>query len=459
MYFRQFLRPDLGCASYLLGSAATGTAVVVDPQWDITGYLVAAEERGLRITHIIETHNHADHVSGHGKLAAATGATIVIHEGAAPDYAHQAVRDGDTLRLGEIEIQVLHTPGHRPEHISLTVTDTTVGAGPQLVLTGDALFVGAVGRPDLAVVPAEGARALFHSLHDKLLRLPDSADLYPAHVAGSLCGKAMRPERHSTIGYERRHNDALQTNSEAAFVADVTSDLPPQPPHFQQIVARNRGALLTADPVVPMLTPAAAAQCIAEGAQVLDSRDIALFGEAHIPGAINVSLAGGGFPTRAAWVLDDAQPIVLVAADADGQAEALGALFAVGLDHIAGVLEGGMRAWAAAGQPVEQLPQMPVAALQAALATDHAPFVLDVRDADEWAGGHLAGAHHLPYQQVARRRAEVPQDRPVVVMCGAGYRASIAASLLQRAGWPDVANVIGGIEAWEAAGLPLVREA
>jgi rhodanese-related sulfurtransferase/glyoxylase-like metal-dependent hydrolase (beta-lactamase superfamily II) len=459
MYFRQFVRKDLGCASYLIGSAATGEAAVVDPQWDITPYLQAAADAGLRLVSCIETLNHADHVSGHGKLAAQTGAAIYVYREAGVAYDHRPLADDAVIRLGEVEIRALHTPGHRPEHISLVVTDTARGSEPVLVLTGDALFVGAVGRPDLAVEPGAGARALFHSLHDRLLRLPDSVELYPGHVAGSLCGKAMRPEPMSTIGAERRTNAVLQVADERVFVAETTQDLPPQPPHLQQIVARNRGPLLTADPPVPQLTPDDVVRHLRAGAQVLDTRAPATFGSGHIPTALNVSLHGDAFPTRAAWVLDDRRPYLLVLDHAGEESEAVNALLAVGLDRLAGVLEGGMAAWRAAGRPVETVPQIAVQALRDALRGAVPPLVLDVRDAEEWADGHIAGAVHLPFQQLTARLAEVPRGRAVATVCEGGIRSSIAASVLQRAGYGPVQNVDGGMDAWRAAGLPLANGA
>ena len=456
MYFQQFVREDLGCASYLIGSTETGEGIVVDPQWDVAIYLDAARRNGLQISHIIETHTHADHVSGHGKLAAATGAPIYIHADAAPEYPHHPLRDGDILQLGEVAIQVLHTPGHRPEHISLAVADRSRSAEPDLVLTGDALFVGAVGRPDLAVEPGQGARDLFHSLHRKLLALPDGADLYPAHVAGSLCGRGMSSQPSSTIGAERRFNPALQMDDEATFIADVTGNLPPQPPHFQRIVARNHGPLLTADPLVPALTPDAVRRLLDEGTQVLDTRAPETFAAGHIPGAINVDLYGGSFPTHAARAIHGDAPVVVVLTRPEDRAPALNGLLAVGLDDIAGVLAGGLDAWAAAGQPVAILPLTSPAHLHAAIRSATPPLVIDVRDENEWVAHHIAGAIHIPYYQLPGRLDEVPLDRPVAVICAGGMRSSLAASLLQRAGYAAVQNVSGGINLWKKAGLPTV---
>jgi hydroxyacylglutathione hydrolase len=261
----------------------------------------------------------------------------------------------------------------------------------------------------------------------------------------------------STIGAERRTNAALQTTDERAFVAEATHDLPPQPPHLQQIVARNLGPLLTADPPVPQLSPADVVRHLRAGAQVLDTRASAAFGAGHIPTALNVGLHGGSFPTRAAWVLDDRRPYLLLVDPPAEQRDAVNALLAVGLDRLAGVLEGGMAAWTAANRPVETLTQIGVPALRAALQGGNAPLVLDVRDADEWAAGHIAGAIHIPFQQLQGRLAELPRDRPLAVICAGGNRSSIAASLLQRAGFAPVENVRDGMDAWQEAGLPISR--
>jgi hydroxyacylglutathione hydrolase len=280
-------------------------------------------------------------------------------------------------------------------------------------------------------------------------------ELYPGHVAGSLCGKGMRPEPMSTIGAERRTNAALQTTDERVFVVETTHDLPPQPPHLEQIVARNRGPLLTADPPVPQLSAADVVRHLRAGAQVLDTRGPAAFGAGHIPTALNVGLHSGGFPTRAAWVLDDRRPYLLVVDPPADQREAVNGLLAVGLERVAGVLAGGMAAWTRGDRPVETQPQLRVSALHAALRGESSPLVLDVRDADEWAEGHIAGAIHIPFQQLQGRLAEVPRDRLVAVICAGGNRSSIAASLLQRAGFARVENVCDGMDAWREAGLPI----
>ena len=281
MFFRQFLRDDLGCASYLIGDTDVGECLVVDPQWDVSEYLAIADQQGMRIRYVIETHNHADHVSGHGKLAQ-RGAEIAVHKDAGVDYPHRALQDGDTIEVGSVRLGVLHTPGHRPEHIALSVTDTARANEPWLVLTGDALFVGDVGRPDLAIKPEEGAAQLYDSLHSKLLNLPDSVEIYPAHVSGSLCGKAMSAKGSSTIGFERRYNLPLTVNDSAEFVKEVTSELPPQPPHFQSIVEKNRGPLITEDPPVKAMSADDVQAIRKEGAIVLDTRSPKAFAASHV---------------------------------------------------------------------------------------------------------------------------------------------------------------------------------
>lgn len=252
MFFKQFLRDGLGCASYLIGDTDAGECVVVDPQWDISEYVSTARDKGMSIRYVLETHNHADHISGHGKLAQ-LGAEVAVHESADVDYAHKPLKDGDTISVGTVRLQVLHTPGHRPEHIAISVADTSRAEAPWLVLTGDALFVGDIGRPDLAVEAHEGATQLYTSLHEKILALPDGVEIYPAHVAGSLCGKSMSAKGNSTVGFERLYNQPLSEPDVEAFVERVTSALPPQPPQFGRIVEKNRGPFLTEEPLVRAL--------------------------------------------------------------------------------------------------------------------------------------------------------------------------------------------------------------
>ncbi len=456
MYLKQFIRDESGCASYLVGSLSAGVCAVVDPQWAIEPYLQAAVAKGLRITHVLETHLHADHISGGRRLAARTGAEIGIHAAAEALFPHRALVDGDVIRLGEVELRALHTPGHRPEVLSFLVADHERAPEPCAVLTGDSLFVGGVGRPDLGGAARPYADALYDSLFEKLLKLPDFVEVYPAHVGGSSCGAGLSGATSSTIGFERRYNWAAQPRSREQFVDLVTAELPPQPGNFEVIVAKNRGALPIEEPSAPPLTPAEAEQHLAAGAIPLDARDVRAFGEGHLPGAVNIPLRAGGFGVRVGWVIPSTTPIVLVLERDEDVADALSTLASIGYGNVAGYLAGGMAAWRAAGLPVETLPQMSVHELRERLRDDPSLLVVDVREGDEYASRHLRDAVHMPFWAIAERAAELPRDRPLAVMCAGGLRSSLGASLLARAGFRDVRNVTGGMGAWLEAGYTAV---
>ncbi|MGZ4296255.1 MAG: MBL fold metallo-hydrolase, partial [Solirubrobacteraceae bacterium] len=305
MIFRQLIHDDLGCASYLVGDEKAGVAAVVDPKLDIDEYLALARYMGVDIEHILETHNHADHVSGHGRLAAATGAAIHVHRLASPDYAHEAFDDGWELQLGRVTVRALHTPGHRPEHTAFALIDAGRGPEPWAVLTGDSLFVGDIARPDLAVDKREGALGIYRSLHQKLLALPDVCEVWPAHLGGSLCGgPGMDMKVSSTIAYEREHNPLLRVADEESFVAQTTAALGPQPPNFQAIVALNRGPLDHHRASPEPLTPRQVERLQGEGAQLVDVRTDLQFDDAHIPAAICNPAVRAGFGTKLAWVTD-----------------------------------------------------------------------------------------------------------------------------------------------------------
>ena len=303
MIFRQLVHDDLGCASYFIGDEKAGIAAVVDPRLEIDEYLELARYLGVRITHIFETHNHADHVSGHGRLAAATGATIHVHRLVAPEFEHEPFDHGDEFALGSLRIEALHTPGHRPEHTCFLLTDLRRGDEPWAVLTGDSLFVGDVARPDLAVERTEGARGIFHSLHDRLLSLPDYIEVWPGHLGGSMCGgPGMDLKVASTIGFERHHNEMLAIEDEQEFIDASISKLGAQPPNFKAIVALNHGPLLTDDLELARLFPHELRQRQLVGALVVDIRTDLQFAEGHVPGAISIPLQRGGFGTKLAWV-------------------------------------------------------------------------------------------------------------------------------------------------------------
>lgn len=459
MYFAPLIRQDIGCAAYLIGSTDAGEAAVIDPRIDMVSELVdLAMREGFHIRYIIETHNHADHVSGHHQLAERTGAVIAVHELAGVAYPHQSLRDGDVLTLGEVHLRVIHTPGHRPEHIAIAAIDTSCSSDPWLVMTGDSLFIGDVARPDLAVPGAEGAQALFYSLHQRLLTLPDGTLVYPAHVAGSLCGRVTNRMTGTSIGFERRANPALAIASEQDFVRYMTESLPERPPNLARIVELNRSAEPINISSLAPLTPAAVRQLQVEGAQVLDIRAQEAFTAGHIPGALAIALNGGQFQNRVGSVLSPEQALILVAAsDEEAQRGAL-AIAVIGYTAIAGYLAGGMPRWQQEGYAAESLPQIAPQELAALLSGEAPPQVVDVREPDEWTEAHLEGALHIPLSRLTTHLHRLDPQSQMVMMCQAGARSAIAASLLRARGFSDVRNATGGINAWKQANLPVASE-
>jgi hydroxyacylglutathione hydrolase len=457
MFFRQVLHEDLGCASYVIADG--GEAAVIDPKWEIDEYLQLAEEHGFAIHHILETHNHADHVSGHGRLAAATGATIHVSAEAGVGYPHKPLADGDTVTVGEARITALATPGHRPEHLAFLIADTSRGEEPWLAVTGDSLFVGDLARPDLAVEPQEGAHALFGSLR-RLLALDDFAEVWPGHIGGSLCGGAGMSEKPgSTIGFERRYNRLARLATEDEFVQALTSNLAAQPPNFRRVVELNRGPLLTdAAPLEP-LAAARVKQLLEEGATLVDGRATREFDAGHVPEAINVTMTRAAVGTRAAWVVDPESDVV-VAAAGDAEAHELGRLLeAVGFRSLRGMLAGGVSSWRDAGLELAETQAVDPAGLAEHLRRDDV-VLLDVREDDEWAEGHVAGSFHVPYHDLpAGLPAELGRNgRPLAVACSTGNRSAIAASLLARAGVNHVIHVTdGGVGDLAGEGIELVR--
>ena len=435
MLFKQFVDDDLGCASYLVGDEHAGVAVAVDPPYAIEPLLEEAGRRGVRLVAVLETHTHADHVSGHGRLALEHGIPIRVHSAAEATFPHEPLEDGTELELGEVVVRTLHTPGHRPEHCAFAVIDRSRGEEPWLVLTGDSLFVGDVARPDLAVEAVDGAEGLFHSLR-RLVELGDGVEVFPGHVAGSLCGAAMSSKASTTIGFERRFNHAL-LEDESGFVAAATGTQPPRPPNMERIVELNRGELLGAQPPLQRL------DAIPDRACVVDVRPTDAYVAGHRPGAVGVPVAGSSFATKAAFVLPHDRTLVI---DATDEAEALQAargLNAVGILDLAGWREGG-------GE--ERIEPVTIEELERLLADD-AVELLDVREADERDGGHIPGSRHLPYR-TARGAAEAGllDGRPVVTVCESGARAVIAASVLRAAGVDARPVLDGGIATWQAHG-------
>ncbi len=455
MYFEQFYLGCLAHASYMLGSE--GEAAVVDPQRDVDIYLKAADEQGLKIKHIFETHLHADFVSGHIELAAHTGARIYIGAEAGATFPHVALHDGSTVQVGKVHITALETPGHTPESISLVVTDEEKSSNPWAVMTGDTLFIGDVGRPDLspAHTPQQLAGLLYDSLHGKLMQLGNDVLVYPAHGAGSLCGRNMRAERSSTIGTERFTNYALQIKSRDEFIRQLTENLPSRPEYFLQDAQINRtGAPALAE--LPELPPVSARELKALLEQevfTLDVRPNAAFAAAHVPGSVNIALSGQ-FASWAGTLMGlNARP-VLVAETPEQYAEARLRLARVGIEDPRGFLQGGIAAWKQAGLPLAQLPQMAAQELRDRRRRDHLQ-ILDVRREGEFQAGHIEGAAWWPLDNFKVSAPEVDPVAPLAVHCQGGYRSMIACSLLLRAGVKNVINVTGGFDAWRNAGLPV----
>jgi glyoxylase-like metal-dependent hydrolase (beta-lactamase superfamily II)/rhodanese-related sulfurtransferase len=459
MYFEQFYLGCLAHASYMLGSE--GEAVVVDPQRDVDLYLKTADEHGLKIRHIFETHLHADFVSGHRELAARTGAKIYIGSKAGAKFPHVDVQDGFELQAGKVRIKILETPGHTPEGICVLVTDEEKSPRPWAVLTGDTLFLGDVGRPDLSKThtPEQLAGLLYDSLHNQLMKLPDDVLVYPAHGAGSLCGRNMRAERSSTIGTERLTNYALQISTREEFVRQMTANLPARPDYFLQDAEINReGAPALAElPELRAISAAELNSMLDDGAVALDVRPGADFASAHVPGSVNIALSGQ-FATWAGTVLGLSSRPVLIADNVEQLAEARLRLARVGIEVARGYLEGGVSAWKQAGLPVADLSQMSVQQLAEGLHANHLQ-VLDVRRDPEWQAGHLEGACLWPLDQFAAALPAIDKNLPVAVHCKSGYRSVIACCLLRRAGFQNVINVAGGFEAWQQAQLPFITEA
>jgi glyoxylase-like metal-dependent hydrolase (beta-lactamase superfamily II)/rhodanese-related sulfurtransferase len=456
--FRQIVNEDLGCASYLVGDPSAGVAAVVDPQWDIDPYLRLARVHGVEIEHVLETHTHADHVSGHGRLAGATGAAIHIHERAEAAYEHEPFGDGWTLDLGDVRVEAVHSPGHRPEHTAFLLRDRARGEEPWAVLTGDSLFVGDVARPDLAVEAREGAADMFDSLRTRLLALSDEVEVWPGHLGGSMCGgSALDHKSSSTIGFERAHNPALAISERAEFVDNALATLAEKPPNVERIVALNSGPLVEQLGTPAPLAPRELEGAIADGAIVVDARTFEQFDEAHIPGALSASAHDTGFATKVAKVVPADAELVIVAASDGYELEAAEMLASVGL-RVRGYLEGGMTAWRSEERPVERIELIGVDDLAARLDDGDGAVVLDVRDDDEWERGRVPGSVHIPYGELPGRLDELPRERPIAAICSGGKRSGLAASVLQREGFGSVSHVTGGgVGTWEKQGRPVEK--
>jgi hydroxyacylglutathione hydrolase len=462
MYFKQYYLGCLAHASYLIGS--DGEAAVVDPQRDVDQYVEEARAQGLTIKYVIETHLHADFVSGHRELAGRTGARIVFGAKAGAEFDHLAVTEGDELRLGRVVLRVLETPGHTPEGISILVVDSDASPEPRMVLTGDTLFIGDVGRPDLVgsrgYTPEQMAALLYDSLHEKLLALDDAVEVYPAHGAGSACGRFMSKETSSTIGEQRRGNYALKPMSRDEFVTMMTADLPEPPKYFSRDAEINRtGApALEEIPRPRALAPEETNKLAQAGGLVLDVRPAAAYGTAHVPGSLNIALSGQ-FAGWAGSLIEPGTRIVVVAEDVEGVDEAVTRLARVGLEGVVGYLDGGIYAWDRAGLETASVAQMALDELKARL-DEHADLqVVDVRRPQEYAVGHVPTAESATLAHLAEEAPRFDRGRPTAVVCASGYRSSIGTSLLERAGFREIYNVVGGTSGWRSAGFPVEEPA
>jgi hydroxyacylglutathione hydrolase len=459
MYFEQFYLGCLAHASYLLGS--NGVGVVIDPQRDIDVYLKAASEHGLAIQHIFETHLHADFVSGHRELAERTGATIYIGSEAHATMTHVAVTDGDQVKFGGCFMRVLETPGHTPESICLLVHDPEHGNEPWAVFTGDTLFIGDVGRPDLSRThtPQQLAALMFESLHRKLLALPDATLVYPAHGAGSLCGRNMRADRFSTIGTERLTNYALQIKTSEEFVEQMTANLPARPQYFSEDAEINRAGAgpLAGQAGLPALTPKQVQAILSPDLVLLDTRPVEQFANSHVAGSISISLAGQ-FASWAGIIVGLHTPLIIIAESFALAEEGRMRLARVGIEKVLGYLTGDVASWAAAGFAIVTLEQVTVKDLHLRCTTGVDMSVLDVRRAPEWQAGHIEGAEWYALDDFPRQLPTLSHAATIAVHCKGGYRSVIACSLLQRAGYKNVVNVLGGFDAWAAEALPVIQE-
>jgi glyoxylase-like metal-dependent hydrolase (beta-lactamase superfamily II) len=448
MFEKRFYVEGLAHASYLIGDA--GQAAVIDPKRDVDDYLETAAQKKLKIVAVLETHPHADFVSGHVELAARTGASVYVSALAPARYKRSPVRDGDVIRLGSLEIIALETPGHSPDSVSFVVR---VAGKPVSVFTGDTLFAGDVGRPDLRDAeekPTRLAAALYDSLFQKLLELPAETKVFPAHGAGSLCGRKISSAPFTTIGQERLFNWALQIKDREEFVRRMVENLPDRPPYFSHDVQVNLAGAPSLDSLPPLraLTEPELKAQSAGGTIVIDTRSAPFFGAGHFPGSLNIGLSSNLFSTWAGFLVPFGKPLALVVGSADSAPRARLELARIGYDNVIGFLE--------ADQLIQrkQLSQLGVDELQFALKRREAPRLLDVRTVGEWEAQHIEGALHIPLPRLPRHLAELPPDRPLAVICGSGYRSSIAASLLQSAGFSRVQNVMGGMGAYQETQIP-----
>jgi hydroxyacylglutathione hydrolase len=460
---RQFVIPGLGHLSTLVADDASGAAAVVDPRRDVDAYLAAATADGVLITHVIETHLHNDYVSGGRELAALTGATHVIGAGAGLAYDHRGVRHGDTIDLGRLRFRALETPGHTPEHVSYAMADTSRAEEPLLLFTGGSLLVGAVGRTDLLgadnAVPY--ARAMFRSIHEVILPHEDFVSIYPTHGAGSLCSTGIASTPNSTIGFERRYNPMIQSTEVDEFVRVLLRDQPAFPHYFARMRPLNQAGPALLGGGVPEARPVKVDEvrdALGRDALLIDARQPVAHAEAHVPGSVSIP-ADPSFGTWLGWVVDPDRPLILLLDDPGGWDDLVRQALRIGYEQVVGYVAGGLDAWRRAGLPTESTGRLTVEALARRLANGgpDAPLVIDVRQAGEFAAGHVPGSVHIRGGDLPSRLHDLPRDRPIATICASGFRSSIAASLLRRAGFSEVWSVADGVPAWQARGFPVDR--
>lgn len=457
MFFKQIVTPGLGCFSYVIGCPGAREMVVVDPKRDVQDYLDISRDQGMRISHVIDTHVHADHVSGNQELASRVGCDIMMYATSPVEFPFTRLSEGDTLEIGNAQLEVLHTPGHTPDALSLLVTDKSRGNEPWMILTGDVLFVGDIGRPDLVGEAKldEQIDNLYNSLYVKLATYPDHLEVFPAHGMGSLCGKGMSSKPSSTLGFERRHNPMLGFPDRKAFHHAMSQDFPARPKSFTHIIGTNaHGApLLERCPLDRAMEPAQFESRILDGAVVVDVRDAAAFSGFHIPGSLNI----GFEPSLANWVgmvVDPKSDLLLVVDSKEDYDRMTTELHRIGYDNIHGYLTGGIMAWVYSGRPVDRLSQITAQLFKGMMDDGEAKSIVDVRTPAEVQGGGIPGAVHIPLADILEGRHDLPEDGSHVLYCATGYRSNIAASYLQRHGFWNVQALAGGFLAWSRAGYP-----
>ncbi|MDZ7833406.1 MAG: MBL fold metallo-hydrolase [Desulfobacterales bacterium] len=458
MYFKQITVPGLGCNSYVIGCPGARQAVVVDPKRDVQDYMDISRDEGMKITHIIETHVHADHVSGNQELKSRTGADIYYSEHAPVAFDHKKLKEGDVIEFGMVKLEILNTPGHTPNSISILVTDKARADEPWMILTGDLLFVGSIGRPDLAgeEILEDQVKNLYNSLYEKLNRLPDHLEVYPAHGQGSLCGKGLSAKSSSTLGYERRTQPVLKFSGFDAFHDEIAGAFPVRPKSFTHIINTNTQGvpLLERCPLEQTLNPDQFDKIRKQGATIIDTRDTASFGGFHIPGAINI-----GFEKQMAnWigmVIDPTENLLLVVDDREKYDQMTTELHRIGYDNVFGWLSGGMSAWIAHGMPIDSLSPISVQALKEQFDRREYGHIVDVRTPEERAQAYIQGSTHVPMTDILAQSLDIAKTEEVITVCGTGYRANIVASRLKQDGFTHVHSLAGGLTAWQNAGYGL----